>query len=302
MIENISDLRLFIEIVRSSNISAAGKVLGLSPAVASKRLQRLEEALSMQLINRTTRQISLTEDGRIVYERSLSIIEEIDELGVSSETLSAKALKGRVRIVSPVSFGRKYVASCIADFLKLYPYVQVELLFDDMDTNLLQKGIDLAITIAPIHSLNFIVRKISDNKKILVAGKYYVKKYGQPSTIKDVPNHNALILGRYTSWTFLDKRNRKKETIAVKSNFCSNSGEATVVAAKAGLGICIKSYWDVIDDINNGELIHILPEYELFSDVDINIVFPSKKYLPLRIRTLVEFLVTELRVSLNKRL
>ena len=299
MIENISDLRLFVEIVRNDHISVAGKVLNLSPAVASKRLQRLEEALGMRLVNRTTRQISLTEDGQKVYERTLGILEEIDELGIGPETVSAKTLKGRIRMTSPVSFGRKYVAPCLARFLQSYPLIRVELLLDDMRADLLQKGIDLAVTIVPLHASNFVVRKITENKKILVAGKSYVRDYGQPATVQEMQNHNTLILGNYSRWSFINIKTQKENVITVKSNFRSNSGEATVAAARAGLGICIKSCWDVAEDIETGDLVHILPDYVLFSDVDINIIFPSKKHLPFRTRALLDFLVAELRRELG---
>jgi DNA-binding transcriptional LysR family regulator len=294
MLENISDLRLFIEVARHRQISSAGKALDMSPAVASKRLQRLETSLGQRLFNRTTRQISLTEDGRRVYEQVINILEEIDDLGIQAETVSAETLKGRIRLTSPISFGLKYVVPCLAEFLRTYPLVKIDVILDDMRFDLLQKSIDLAITIVPLHASNFIVRKLATNKKILVAGKTYVQQYGQPDTIEQLEKHDALILGNYRRWTLININTRKQTTILMRGNFRSNSGEATVAAAKAGLGICIKSLWDVADDLKTGDLVHILPDYLLFDDVDINIVFPTNKHLPLRNRMLLEFLVREL--------
>lgn len=294
MLENISDLRLFVEVARHLHISRAGRALNLSPAVASKRLQRLEESLGLTLVNRTTRQISLTEDGRQVYERALSILENIDELGIRPESVSAETLKGRIHLSSPASFGRKYVAPCVAEFLQSYPLVRIELILDDMRFDLLRDGIDLAIAIAPLRASNFMTRKIATNTKILIAGKAYVQQHGQPDTIENLHEHNALILGNYQRWTLVNRRTRQETTVAMKSNFRSNSGEATVAAAKAGLGICIKSYWDVVDDLKSGDLVHILPDYLLFEDVNINLVFPSNKHLPLRTRMLLDFLTREL--------
>jgi len=290
MLENLSDLRLFVEIARLSSISAAGKKLHLSPAVASKRLQRLEENLGLLLVNRTTRQVSLTEEGQSTFNKALIILDAVDELGINGTNISAKTVKGRIRLTSPASFGRKIVAPCLSEFLGQYPLVKIELILDDMKTDLLKEGIDLAITIAPLNESNFIVRKVAENKKILVAGKSYIAQYGKPADFQDLKNHNALILGNYVKWSFINTRTRQEERIAVRSNFSSNSGEATVAASKEGLGICIKSFWDVRDDLKNGTLVHILPEYEHARKIDINILFPSKKFLPVRTRRLLDFL------------
>jgi DNA-binding transcriptional LysR family regulator len=299
MLENLTDLRLFVEIARLSSISAAGKKLHFSPAVASKRLQRLEETLGVLLVNRTTRQVSLTEEGQNSLNKALIILDAVDELGITQNSISSKTVKGRIRISSPASFGRKYVAPSLSKFLSQYPRVNIELILDDMKTDLLKEGIDLAITIAPIQESNFIIRKIMENRKILVAGESYIDQHGKPADLQDLGNHNALILGDYARWSFIHKRTMHEENVTVKSNFSSNSGEATVAASKAGLGICIKSFWDVKDDLENGVLIHVLPEYEHARKIDINILFPSKDFLPIRTRLLLDFLVADIRCMLD---
>ncbi len=299
MLENLSDLRLFIEISRLSSISAAGKKLHLSPAVASKRLQRLEKNLGILLVNRTTRQVSLTEEGQNTFEKALNIIDAVDELGITRETISAKTVRGRIRLTSPASFGRKIVAPCLADFLSKYPLIKIELILDDMKTDLLKEGIDLAITIAPLEESNFMIRKIKENKKILVAGKSYVAQNGAPASFQDLFSHNTLTLGNYVKWSFINIKTLEKENITVRSNFSSNSGEATVAASMAGLGICIKSFWDVQDDLENGNLIHILPDYVHAKKIDINILYPTKNFLPVRTRLLLDFLIEGIRNKLN---
>jgi len=299
MLENLSDLRLFVEIARLSSISAAGKQLHLSPAVASKRLQRLERTLGVLLVNRTTRQVNLTEEGQNTFKKALIILDAVDELGITQNNISSKTVKGRIRLSSPASFGRKMVAPCLADFLCQYPLVKVELILDDMRTDLLKEGLDLAIMIAPLQESNFIVSKIAENRKILVAGKSYITQNGAPSDFQDLHNHNALILGNYAKWSFTNTRTLKEESITINSNFSSNSGEATVAASREGLGICIKSFWDVKDDLENGTLIHILPEYTHTRKIDINILFPSKDFLPVRTRLLLNFLQKDIRRRLE---
>lgn len=302
MIEHLSDLRLFTEVMRTSNISEAGKSLNLSAAVASKRLQRLEDALDMQLIHRTTRKISSTQAGQELFEKALDIIEQVDELGATATDISPENLKGRLRISSPVSFGNKYIAPCLSEFLKIYPKMQIDLVLDDMRSDILAQGIDLAITIAPLKPSNFIVRKLANNRKILVAAPDYIKAHGYPKTVKDLQQHNCLILGAYKNWTLISSTNKKEEHITVNSNFSSNSGQATVAAAKEGLGICIKSWWDVADEIERGELVQILPEYELFNDVDISVIYPSKKHLPAKTKIMLEFLKNYLNKSLTTKM
>lgn len=299
MIENLSDLRLFIEVVRTGNISRAGKSLNFSAAVATKRLQRLEDALDMQLVHRTTRKVSPTQAGQDLYKKALEIIEQLDELGVSSENVFPQSLRGRLRVSSPVSFGTKYVAPCLSAFLKTYTNMQIDLVLDDMRSDILAQGIDLAISIAPLKLSNFIVRKIADNRKVLVTGPDYIKTYGQPETVKNLAQHNCLVLGAYKNWTLIHRENRKEERVTVASNFSSNSGQATVAAAKAGLGICIKSWWDVADDLKSGSLVQVLPDYELFSDVNINIIYPSKKHFPQKTEIMLEFLIRHLRENLG---
>ncbi|WP_457575974.1 LysR family transcriptional regulator [Desulfomarina sp.] len=299
MLENLSDLRLFVEIARLSSISAAGKKLQLSPAVASKRLQRLEDSLELLLVNRTTRQVSLTEEGQNTYKKALIILDAVDELSITGNSISAKTVKGRIRLTSPASFGRKIVAPCLSRFLSQYPLVKIELILDDMKTDLLKEGIDLAISIAPLHESNFIVRRIAENRKILVAGKSYIARHGEPAEFQDLRNHNALILGNYAKWSFINTKTLQEERITVKSNFSSNSGEATVAASKEGLGICIKSFWDVKDDIQNGTLVHILPEYVHARKIDITLLFPSKNFLPVRTRLLLDFLQENIRRRLE---
>ncbi len=299
MLENLSDLRLFVEIARLSSISAAGKKLHLSPAVASKRLQRLEENLGLRLVNRTTRQVSLTEEGKNTFTKALIILDAVDELGITGNSISAKTVKGRIRLTSPASFGRKIVAPCLSEFLGQYPLVKIELILDDMKTDLLKEGIDLAITIAPLHESNFIICRVAENRKILVAGKSYIAQHGEPADFQDLINHNALILGNYAKWSFINTRTLQEERITVRSNFSSNSGEATVAASREGLGICIKSFWDVRNDLENGTLVHILPEYEHARKIDINILYPSKDFLPVRTRLLLDFLQKAIRRRLE---
>ena len=193
---NLGDLEVFARMVSAGSMSAAGRELGLSPAVVSKRLRRLEDRLGTRLMNRTTRQISLTEAGQGFYERVVAILAGLEE-AESFVSRRSNVARGILKISAPTSFGRMHVAPHLQKFFELNPGIQINLnLHDDM-TDIVGEGYDLAIRIAELKDSSLVARKLAPVRRVLCATPEYLEKNGTPETLDDlekhicIPNHNS---------------------------------------------------------------------------------------------------------------
>lgn len=261
------DYRLFATAIERGSLSAAGRDLGLTPAAASKRLAAMETRLGARLIHRTTRRLTPTEAGRGFYEAVRAILAAA---AVAEAELAGRAAtpSGPLRISAPTSFGRLHVAPTLPAFLDAFPAVQVELRLDDGFTDLLADRIDVAVRIAPApETPRLAARLLAPNHRVLCAAPAYLARCGTPATLRDLADHRLLAASTQTPWR-LERRGVRK-SVAVASQVATNSSEVVRALALAGVGIALRSTWDVGAELAAGALVRILPDWQGATDVGI---------------------------------
>ena len=287
-IEHLSDLELFTKVVERESLTAAGREMGLSPASASKRLTRLESALNARLITRTTRLVRPTEDGEAFYRRAKAILSEVEaaEVAVSRATMEPR---GHMRVSMPAGFGRAHVAPLLLEFIKIYPKVEIDIHLTDRVQDLVAEGVDVSIRVAELKDSSLIARKLAENRRVICASPAYLEAHGKPETPKDLQNHLCVVLKGQETWRFQGPDGA--HTVRVTGPLSSNNSDVLKGAALAGIGVALKSIWDVQDELRTGALVPVLEDYTTNPGVAIYAVYPSARHLTARTRALLDFLV-----------
>ncbi len=283
---NAEHLKLFVRIAATHNISQAGKELGLSPAVSSAHINKLEEGLGVRLIHRTTRRVSLTEEGQ-------AFLPHAEEVLASMETARASVGVGRItpqgtlRVTAPASFGRMHIIPALNDFLAQYPDLTIDLRLSDSILDLVEGGYDIAVRNSALPDSTMIARKLASDERIIVASPDYIAKHGAPQTPDDLRHHACINLMGIETWIF-DTPDGPK-SIRGRSLLRIDNGEAIRDACAAGVGITICSRWVAYELINQGKLVQVLPDFPLVSNTDIWAVYPSTRLLAPRVRAFIDF-------------
>ncbi len=285
----VSDRVVFIATVDEGSLTRAAERLGLSLAVCSKRLSTLEKRLGVRLLNRTTRQQHLTDEGSLYYEHCLRIQEDIDAME-SSLAGMRDTVQGTLRVTTSASFGRKHVSPVIPEFLKLHPGIKLQLIMTDSIVDMVAEGIDVGIRIGALADSSLIAVKLAPNKRVVCAAPDYLAKAGTPVTPYELTEHQCLILSSKGAssdvWQFDVKE--KLLRVPVTSSVTSNSGEVVRDAAVGGLGIAIKSIWDITDELRNGDLVTVLDDYPL-TQMDIYAIYHNRRFVSPKVRAWIEF-------------
>lgn len=283
---NIEHLKLFVRIAATHNISLAGKELGLSPAVSSSHINKLEDSLGVRLIHRTTRKVSLTEDGEAFLPHAMEVLESIETARASVGTGSI-APQGKLRITASASFGRMHLIPALDGFLKRYPELKVDLRLSDTIVDMVEGGYDIAIRNATLNDSTLIARKLADDRRIICASPGYIERFGEPDTPEDLANHRCVTLSGIDSWLFDTPQGQKR----IKANSCLNvdNGEAVRDASIHSIGITICSQWCAYEQLKRGELVEILKDYPLISDTKIWAVYPSSRLLAPKVRAFIDY-------------
>ncbi|MES2036699.1 MAG: LysR family transcriptional regulator [Pseudomonadota bacterium] len=301
MIE-LADMKLFVQAVLSGSLSAAGRELGFSPAVGSKRMSRLEAALSTRLLQRSSRRLNLTEEGALYFERCQAIL--LDVANAEAELGQGQAEpRGMLRVSSPVALGRHYIGPALAKFASQYPELQVQLSLSDQLIDLLASGFDCAIRIGADNDSRLVARTLAANRRIICAAPAYIAMHGKPETPTDLLQHSCILMqsssAMHADWYFHSLASQEEQTIRVRGNWLTDNGEQAHDWAIAGLGLVRRSVWDVAAALASGQLVEVLPEWADIS-APIQIMYPSRHYLPMRTRLFIDFLVAEFAEAENK--
>ena len=283
---NIEHLRLFVRVANIHNISQAGQELGLSPAVASAYLNKLEIALGTRLIHRTTRKVSLTEDGVIFLPHAEDVLASI-EAAQAAVGQGNHSPTGTLRITAPASFGRMHIMPQMKNFMQTYPNLNIDCRFSDTIVDLVEGGFDIAIRNADLKNSSLIARKLAPDQRILCASPKYITQFGEPLTPQELQQHQCLTLAGLDNWHF--KMPNGETTIKIRSKFRTDNGEAVREACVQGLGITINSTWSAYEYLERGELIHILTNYPLISGTAIWAVYPSSRQIAPKVRAFIDY-------------
>ena len=261
--------------------------MGLSPAVVSKRISHMEERLGARLFQRTTRQLKLTETGKGFYERIVGILSDIDEAEAFVSQLNAKA-SGTLRVTAPIGFCRRHMAPYLAKFLQHHPELNLELHLTDTVVDIVGEGIDLAIRVAELDDSSLVARRLAPCHRVICATQEYLDRFGIPQTLDDLGSHNCLSVGFQPVWRLEGPEGQV--ALKVSGNLRSNSSDVIHEALLSGLGIGLRSTWDVSDDLKSGRLRVVLPDYHEGPRLAVYAVYPCRQYVPAKLRVFVDFL------------
>ncbi|WP_420597795.1 LysR family transcriptional regulator [Neptuniibacter sp.] len=292
----LSEMQAFTESVGQGSFSAASRSLGMSPSAISKLVTRLEERLQVRLLNRTTRQISLTEAGQRFYVRCNEILNELED--AETEIVEYGELpQGVLRVNCSPGFAQHQVIPLLADFHAEYPGLQVELTLTGKTIDLIAEGVDLAIRLGELADSSLIASSLGRSDRIVCAAPMYLEKFGTPQTPQDLKAHNCLCLTsreEVNIWKF--GSGDQQEAINVSGNFKTDNVNALYDYALAGGGILRLSGFMLNKAINAGQLVPLLSDYEAQPQW-VNIVYPHRRFLPAKVRLFIEYLKQNLDTS-----
>ena len=283
----ISDLEIFARVARTGNMSAAGREMALSPAVVSKRVSLLEERLGARLFQRTTRQLTLTETGEGYFKRVVDILSLVEE---AEDFVSRRNTKPRgiLKITAPTSFARRHVTPHLASFLVRYPDIELDLHLTDAFVDIIRDGFDLAIRIGELQDSSLVARKLAADNRVLCAAPGYLAKAGHPKSVADLERFNCLGAGLQEAWRLEGPDGT--ELVRIHSNLRTNSADFVRDALIAGLGVGLRSTWDIGPELKSGALEHILPAYRGAASLAIHAVYPSRDFMPAKVNVFIEHL------------
>ncbi len=284
---DLLDVALFTRAAALSNLSAAGREFGLSAAVASARLANLERQLGARLLHRTTRRISLTQEGEVFAQRAATLLDAADAARASVGRAYAQP-EGRLRVTMPSSLGRQHVSPVIPEFLRRYPGVNLDLKLSDEVVDLIDKGIDLAIRLGPMKNSSLVARKLANNRRVLCASPAYIDKFGMPRHPLDLVQHECIVLSGQRNWAFVTSAGIVD--VRVSGRLATDNGEVIRDALVQGFGIGVKSTWSVAPFLHSGELVPVLDSYPLAESVAIWAVYPSRAFVPPKTIAFMDFL------------
>lgn len=291
----LDNLALFLLIVEKGSLTAAGREAGLSSTTVSERLAALEAHFGVVLLNRTTRAISLTEEGRTLVDGAKDILDGMADLEMRIR-LGAQALSGPVRISTPSDPGRTVVSNAVDAFLEEHPGVRIELILSDGYVDLVGEGIDLALRFGPVDDSTLRVKGLGSSRQVLCAAPAYLSAHGTPTVPADLKKHNCLVR-RYGQkldniWRF--SRDATKQIVTVSGDRVANDGALVRDWGLKGYGVILKLALDVDADIRAGRLVELLPDYTM-PPMPCQILYPPARAQPKRVRAFAEHLIDTLR-------
>ena len=289
MSNTFQEMEVFSKVVAAGSLSAAARELGLSPALISRRLAGLEARLGVRLINRTTRSLRLTDEGAGYYDTCTRVLAEIEE---ADAAVSAGRVEpqGALKVAMPASFGHQHLAPLIPEFASRYPQVRLALSLSDRNVNVIDEGFDLAIRIAHLEDSSLAARRLAPNRRVVCASPAYLERHGTPRTPQDLAQHNCLTANDFVmSWDYKEPDGRPG-SVRVSGRYACDNWEVLREWALAGMGVALKSTWDVHRHLEDGSLVCVCPGYTFGSDVAIYAVYPHRRFLPAKTRVFIEFL------------
>jgi DNA-binding transcriptional LysR family regulator len=287
------ELQIFVSVIECGSISAAAEQVGQTPSAVSRTLSRLEAKLETTLINRTTRRMDLTEEGKYFFEQAKLILAQMDEL---EERLSSRQKNpaGRLRINAAVPFMLHGIVPYIAEFRRLYPQIQLELNSDDLIIDLLEQSTDIAIRIGALADSTLHARSLGWSPLHILASPDYLKQYGTPTTVAELADHTLLGFTQTETLNHWPLRHVEGDRWLIQPSVAASSGETLRQLALEGQGICCLSNFMTIEDINAGRLVPVLEAFNSGYRQPIHAVFYRNSQLALRIQCFLDFIQAKL--------
>jgi DNA-binding transcriptional LysR family regulator len=289
----MTSLSVFTAAVEAGSLAAAARRYRMTPAMAGRHLDSLEQALKARLLQRTTRRLHLTDVGRAYYQRSKRILEEFDEAQREAGELQASP-QGLLKITVPPGFGAMHLGGPIARYMRDHPGIRVETIASERYVDLVQEGIDLAIRIGRLPDSNLVARHIGKCRMVMCAAPSYLNRVGEPKTPQELRKHSRLAYSDSVSpgdWTLLDARGRP-HIIDGPCQLLANNMSLLLAVALEGAGVAYGPTFIFGEALANGTLVRVLPKLSP-TDLGIHTVVPSSRYLSTKVRHLIDQLATE---------
>ncbi len=290
--DTINGMRTFIGVVEAGSLTAAGERLGMSVALVSKYVGQLEERLDVRLLHRTTRSLTLTEIGKVYYDRCQQVVDDFDELENAIKDKNAKP-SGKLVIAAPISFGEMFLTRAISKFLELHPKISINLQLTDRFINLADEAVDVAIRIAELPDSNMIARHLAPARIVCCASSIYLEENGTPKTPVDLVKHECIIDNNFREpgvWPFLIEGKRK--AIKVKGRFSVNSARASREMILENKGIAMIPAYAIGNDIKSGKVKVLFKAHEAF-DIGIYAIYLHRRHLAAKTRAFVDFIANQ---------
>jgi DNA-binding transcriptional LysR family regulator len=300
---SLENVLIFMRAVETGSFSAAGRKLRLSPSVVSYRIQLLEDHLNSRLLTRTTRSMSLTEAGRVFFDRCLEVVEAVERAEASIALDGGASPRGNLHVTTPLGLGRRVIAPMLARYRSLQPHTEVRLRLSDHLLDLVQEGVDVAIRLARMEDSSFTLRKIADVRRLLCASPAYLAQRAAPAVPQDLADHDCLLLrfpgSQQFRWT-LEHRG-ETVTVPVAGPLDADDGDVLTQWALDGLGIILKPLFEVAEHIAARRLVEILPDAPPLP-VTLGVLYPTRRMLPPRTKSFIDLAVEEMRRHLTSQL
>jgi DNA-binding transcriptional LysR family regulator len=288
------EMKTFAAVVDGGSFVQAADALGMSKPAVSRHVAELEQRLGVRLLQRTTRKLSLTEEGRLFYGRCKSVLSDVE---VAEEEITAKsiAVKGLIKVNVPVSYGLLELAPLWPDFMTEYPDVELDITLADRIVDLVEEGYDLAVRIARLANSSLVSRKLASTRMVLCASPGYLKKHGQPKHPYELTEHAVMsysLLATGDQWDFEGPEG--KVSVTVKPVMRTNSGDTCTAAARKNKGVILQPSFMVSADLRSGVLIELMPQYPSI-EFGVYAVYPTRQYVSPKVRALIDFLSKALK-------
>ncbi|AMH43090.1 MAG: LysR family transcriptional regulator [Pseudomonadota bacterium] len=291
--DRFHEVDAFIAVVEAGGFSAAARRTGDSQSAVSKAVGALEKRLGVMLFNRSTRSVTLTDQGQRYYDRTKPLIEEMDEADseLKSSTLN---VSGLIRIATSSTFGRLHILPLIPELLALNPGLQVDLVLSDFVRDMVQDRIDLAIRVGPVDEPDAVVRRVTTTPLVCVGSRRYFEQRGIPKTPAELVDHNCLLYGgliESANWPFVGPEGRF--SVAVRGNLSSNSVETIRSGVLEGVGIGLFAKVSLADELDHPDVITILEDF-IGDARDVSLIWPKRRFVPARVRRATDFFAAAL--------
>lgn len=293
--DRAGEMAVLVQVVEDGSFSRAAHSLRLSPSAVSKVIARLEDRLGVRLIQRTTRRLALTAEGRLFHDRCREIL---DEIAAAEELVAGSRLRPRgvLRVGLSHGFGMSQIVPLVPLFAERYPDVELQLAFADRRVDLVAEGLDLAIRLGPVRDEALIARRLCEHSRIVCAAPSYLARHGAPATPADLARHNCILFDQpeyLNHWPFR-RPDGTVERVRVQGTARSDSGDALHQLLLGGIGIARAADFLTLRDLAAGRLVPVLESFAVDERTPVHAVYPQRRHLPAKVRAFVDFLVEQL--------
>lgn len=294
---DLNELLVFTRVVQTGSFTGAAKLLGMPKSSVSRKVSELEDRVGARLLQRTTRKLGLTDAGRIYFDRSARIVAEIEEAEHAVGRTQAEP-RGLLRVTAPLSF--TVLGPVVADYLRRYPEVQVDLVCTDRRVDLVEEGFDMAVRAGPLDDSTLVARRIGEGKRVLVASPSYLKRHGTPRVPEDLEKHVCIVFGAGAAPNLWKLRSGNENVeIRVTARFTVNDPDIVIDVARAGAGIAAAPAFTFTEDFAAGKLREVLPAWSLPS-APLHVLFPTARHLSPKVSVFADLVMKSL-ADLNRK-